>query len=229
MSNANPQDINAFAGMLGKLNSIQEGRKVVDTEAGKADRLAKNDMTAILGAFAETSGTQSALTLTPETVTESVAKPDQVGAEFEPKTISPVLGEPEKDHPMDGMLVGEDEEVAEDRMEETVTVEDSLSDIKKRLGDYLQDIKSGAKTDDRELSAKPDKLDRLGPAIKTIKTNDGKTIKIHGNEDDGFRLKINEKMHSAQFKSFDEAQMACETYVAKRKAAMENQDYVEEK
>lgn len=262
----NPEDINAFTGMLGKLNSIQEGRKVVDTEAGKLDRLAKNDMTAILSAFSEKSGTQSALTLTPEAITESASEPDQVGAEFEPKTISPVLGEPEKDHPMDGMLVGEDadqdlppeatkmmsqiaasdatpehKKIAIDSLmakyskkdteevKETVTVEDSLSDIKKRLGDYLQDIKSGAKVDNKELSKKASKEDQLGPAIKTITTDDGKTIKIHGNEDDGFRLKINEKMHSARFKSFDEAQMACETYVAKRKSAMENQDYVEEK
>ena len=229
MSNVNPEDINAFTGMLGKLNSIQEGRRVVDTQAGKLDRLAKNDMTAILSAFSEKSGTTSALTLTPGAITESAAKPDQVGAEFKPKDISPVLGKPEKDHPMDGMLVGEDEEVVEDEAKETVTVEDSLSDIKKRLGDYLQDIKSGAKVDDKELSKKADKEDKLGPAIKTIKTDDGKEIKIHGNEDDGFRLKINEKMHSAKFKSFDEAQMACETYVAKRKSAMENQDYVEEK
>ena len=228
MSSVNPEDINAFTGMLGKLNSIQEGRKVVDTEAGKLDRLAKNDMTAILSAFSEKSGTQSALTLTPEAITESAAKPDQVGAEFEPKTISPVLGEPEKDHPMDGMLVGE-EEVGKDEAKETVTVEDSLSDIKKRLGEYLQDIKDATPVDDKELSKKAEKEDKLGPAIKTIKTDDGKEIKIHGNEDDGFRLKINEKMHSAKFKSFDEAQMACETYVAKRKSAMENQDYVEEK
>lgn len=360
MSSVNPEDINAFTGMLGKLNSIQEGKKVVDTEAGKLDRLAKNDMTAILSAFSEKSGTQSALTLTPEAITESAAKPDQVGAEFEPKKISPVLGEPEKDHPMQGMLVGENTQLrwseldeglsCEDRMtvvenhyaqgsltenldhehtqafknlfslgDEPVVgteyfvvpltlvdnrvmqlddpkkltlasqqqnqltfemlngkkitypsdymrdrsffhtfvfettrgydkfrtalqmrfdvslpelgsvKEDSLSDIKKRLGDYFQDIKSSAKVDDKELSNKANKEDQLGPAIKTIKTDDGKEIKIHGNEDDGFRLKINEKMHSAKFNSFDEAQMACETYVAKRKSAMENQDYVEEK
>lgn len=278
MSSVNPEDINAFAGMLGKLNSIQEGRKVVDTKAGKADRLAKNDMTAILSAFAEKSGTQSALSLTPEAITESVAKPDQIGAEFEPKDISPVLGEPEKDHPMDGMLVGEAEEVNEEEVdemirklgdkyrlyskdgkknlgtfdsrkaaekherevqyfkhagesvEESVANEDSLSDIKKRLGDYLQDIKDAPKAQDKDLTDKK-KLDadKLGPAIKTISTDDGKEIKIHGNEDDGFRLKINDKVHSAKFKSFDEAQMACEAYVAKRKTANENQDYVEEK
>ena len=265
MSGVNPEDINAFAGMLGKLNKIQEGGQVVDTAAGKADRLAKNDMTAILSAFAETSGTPSALSLTPEAITES-AKPDQVGAEFKPKTISPVLGEPEKDHPMDGMLVGEAEEEIEiptedgitmqdirllagegklskktmqkaieiiskqrkDKVKETVTTEDSLTDIKKRLSDYLQDIKTATPVDDRELTKKND-TDQLGPAIKTITTADGKKIKIHGNEDDGFRLKINDRVHSAQFRSFDEAQMACETYVAKRKRATEDQDYVEEK
>jgi len=259
MSNVNPEDINAFAGMLGKLNKIHEGRRVVDTEAGKADRLAKNDMTAILSAFAEKSGTSSALTLNEDV--------KQLGATTPAKDISPVLGEPEKDHPFAGYLVGEDAEQEiqiptedgitmqdirllagegklstktmqqaievirkqrEQGVAEGVANEDSLSDIKKRLGDYLQDIKNGAGVDDGELSKKNDE-DKLGPAIKTIKTDDGKEIKIHGNEDDGFRLKINEKVHSAQFKSFDEAQMACETYVAKRKTAMENQDYVEEK
>ena len=312
MSGVNPEDINAFAGMLGKLNKIQEGRQVVDTAAGKADRLAKNDMTAILRAFAETSGTSSALTLNEDV--------KQLGATTPAKDISPVLGEPEKDHPFAGYLVGEDaeqeieiptedgitmqdirliagegnlskktmqqaievirkqrknedKEVNEQDVEEMIRKlpgkdkyrlyskdgeknlgtfdsraaaekherevqyfkhknesieEDSLSDIKKRLGDYLQDIKNGAKVDDGELSKKNDE-DKLGPAIKTIKTDDGKEIKIHGNEDDGFRLKVNEKIHSARFKSFDEAQMACETYVAKRKTAMENQDYVEEK
>ena len=251
MSNVNPEDINAFAGMLGKLNKIQEGRKVVDTAAGRADRLAKNDMTAILSAFAETSGTKSALSLTPETISEDISKTQksvkQVGAEFQPKDISPVLGKPEKEHPMAGMLVGEDQEPGDEETwdgvspdteeflddineEESIAKEDSLNSIKKRLGDYLQDIKSGKKLDDKDLADKKKiEADKLGPAIKTFKTDDGKEIKIHGNEDDGFRLKVNEKMHSAKFKSFDEAQMACEAYAAKRKSAMENQDYVEEK
>lgn len=271
-----PKEAQAFANILGKLDGVQQGTETVDVAAGRQKRMADNDMTSILSAFASTSGTASALTLTPEALTESAAKPDQVGAEFEPKDISPVLGEPEKDHPMDGMLVGEGEEVNEEEVdemirklgdkyrlyskdgkknlgtfdtkaaaekherevqyfkhagesvEESVANEDSLSDIKKRLGDYLQDIKT--KADDKELTDKK-KLDadKLGPAIKTIKTDDGKEIKIHGNEDDGFRLKVNDKIHSATFKSFDEAQMACEAYVAKRKSAMENQDYVEEK
>lgn len=254
MSSVNPEDINAFAGMLGKLNQIQEGRKVVDTEAGKQDRLAKNDMTAILSSFAAASGTPSALTLN-ETV-----KP--LPAEFRPKTISPVLGEPEKQHPTHDYYVGEDgepgseetwdgvspdttmfgdmgrvddPEEADDQKNQgqpikPLATEDSLSKIKKRLTDYLQDIKQGINVDDQELSTKP-KEDQLGAAVKTITTDDGKIIKIHGNEDDGFRLKINNKLHSKSFENIDDAVMACEMYVAKRRQqqTQENQDYVEER
>ena len=255
MSSVNPEDINAFAGMLGKLNQIQEGRKVVDTAAAKADRMAKNDMTAILSSFAAASGTPSALTLN-ETV-----KP--LPAEFKPKTISPVLGEPEKEHPTHDYYVGEDGEPGseeswdgvspdtemfgdmgkvDDPQEEEdqesfgkpvkpVATEDSLTSIKKRLGDYLQDIKNGVKVDDKELSDKSTQDDKLGPAVKTIKTDDDKIIKIHGNEDDGFRLKINNKLHSKSFENIDDAVMACEMYVAKRRQqqTQENQDYVEER
>ena len=254
MSSVNPEDINAFAGMLGKLNQIQEGRKVVDTEAGKQDRMAKNDMTAILSSFAAASGTPSALTLN-ETV-----KP--LPAEFRPKTISPVLGEPEKQHPTHDYYVGEDGEPGSEETWDGVSpdttmfgdmgrvddpeedddqnnqgqpikplaTEDSLSKIKKRLTDYLQDIKQGINVDDQELSTKP-KEDQLGAAVKTITTDDGKIIKIHGNEDDGFRLKINNKLHSKSFENIDDAVMACEMYVAKRRQqqTQENQDYVEER
>lgn len=217
-----PRETQAFASMLGKLNDVQAG-KTADTTADKSQAMATNDMHSILSAFAETSGTESALALRPEQLTESKTeqKPgDSIGAEFEPKPISPVLGKPEKDHPMKGKLVGEDE---------AVTTEDSLTDIKKRLGDYLQDIRTGADVSDRDLKDKKQLItDKLGPAIKTITTDDGKTIKIHGNEDDGFRLNINNRPHSARFKSFDEAQMACETYVA-RKRATEDKNYVEEK
>ena len=254
MSSVNPEDINAFAGMLGKLNQIQEGRKVVDTEAGKQDRMAKNDMTAILSSFASASGTPSALTLN-ETV-----KP--LPAEFQPKTISPVLGEPEKQHPTHDYYVGEDGEPGSEETWDGVSpdttmfgdmgrvddpeedddqknqgqpikplaTEDSLSKIKKRLTDYLQDIKQGINVDDQELSTKP-KEDQLGAAVKTITTDDGKIIKIHGNEDDGFRLKINNKLHSKSFENIDDAVMACEMYVAKRRQqqTQENLDYVEER
>jgi multidrug efflux pump subunit AcrB len=45
-------------------------------------------------------------------------------------------------------------------------------------------------------------MNNVSPAVKTITTDDGKEIKIHGNEDDGFRITIKNKPHSAQFESF---------------------------
>jgi len=245
-----PKEAAAFANILGKLDGVQKGETVVDVAAGNQKRLADNDMTAILSAFASTSGTKSALTLTPDALTESA---DQVPAEFKPKTISPVLGQPEKDHPMDGMLVGESEEEvtetirklpsgkyrlyskddkknlgtfdsrsAAEKHEREVQYfkhagesieEDSLGDIKTRLTDYLSDIK---KSDDKDLSPKKPSEDVLGKAIKTMNIN-GKTIKLHGNEDDGFRLKVNDKLHSATFKNLEQALMACEAYIKRGK------------
>jgi hypothetical protein len=194
----NPEETAAFANILGKLDGVKKGETVVDIAAGRQQRLADNDMTAILSAFASTSGTASALTLTPEALTESAVKSDQVGAEFKPKNISPVLGEPEKDHPMKNKLVGED----------------SLSSIKKKLTDYLQDIKD-SNVDDF-YDKKQIKSDVLGPVIKTIKLGNNKQFTIHGNEDDGFRVKANDRVHSTTFDSFDQAQTACETYINKK-------------
>jgi hypothetical protein len=211
-------------------------------------------MAAILSSFASVSGTSSALTLNEDV--------KQLGATTPAKDISPVLGEPEKDHPFAGYLVGEDgepgsketwdgvspdttmfgdmgrvddPEEADDQKNQgqpikPLATEDSLSKIKKRLTDYLQDIKQGINVDDQELSTKP-KEDQLGAAVKTITTDDGKIIKIHGNEDDGFRLKINNKLHSKSFENIDDAVMACEMYVTKRRQqqTQENLDYVEER
>lgn len=195
--NVDPKETAAFANILGKLDGVQKGETVVDIAAGRQQRLADNDMTAILGAFASTSGTTSALTLTPQALTESAVKADQVSAKFKPKDISPVLGEPEKDHPMRGKLVGED----------------SLGDIKSRLSDYLSDIKH---SDDKDLQRKKLHQDVLGPAIKTIKVDSGKTLKIHGNEDDGFRVKVNDKLHSKTFDSIDDVLMACESFINRK-------------
>jgi len=192
--NIDPKETAAFADILGKLDGVEKGETVVDVAAGNQKRLADNDMTAILSAFASTSGTPSALSLTPQALTESAIKSDQVSAEFKPTDISPVLGEPEKDHPMRGKLVGED----------------SLGDIKSRLSDYLSDIKH---SDDKDLQSKKLHQDVLGPAIKTINVNSNKTLKIHGNEDDGFRVKVNDKLHSKTFDSIDDVLMACESFI----------------
>ena len=49
-------------------------------------------------------------------------------------------------------------------------------------------------------------------------------MKIYGNEDDGFRIKVNNKDSKNVFDSYEEAVMACEMFVARNK----NKDYVDE-
>ena len=66
-----PKEAAAFANILGKLDGVKQGTETVDVNAGRAKRMADNDMTSILSAFNNTSGTQSALTLTPQALTES--------------------------------------------------------------------------------------------------------------------------------------------------------------
>ena len=75
----------------------------------------------------------------------------------------------------------------------------------------------------------PQDMSNVSPAVKTIVTDDGKEIKIHGNEDDGFRITIKNKPHSAQFESLDHAVMACEMYLNRRRMRpTHNEDYLEE-
>lgn len=88
--------------------------------------------------------------------------------------------------------------------------EDKISKDKKKLSDYIGD----------KMSAED-----VIKAIKTIKTDDGKEMKIYGNEDDGFRIKVNNKNSKNVFDSYEEAVMACEMFVARNK----NTDYVDEK
>jgi hypothetical protein len=67
--------------------------------------------------------------------------------------------------------------------------------------------------------------------VKTITTNDGHEIKIHGNEDDGFRISIKDQKLKTQFDNLDEAAMAAEMYCSRRRQALEqqtNRDYLDE-
>lgn len=115
---------------------------------------------------------------------------------------------------------------------QSATTEDVISTVKKKLGDYLSDLSKEIKADPDLKDKLPQEIDRIGPAVKTITTDDGKEIKIHGNEDDGFRITIKDKEHSAKFESLDHAVMACEMYCNRRRAMQEqylNDDYLEEK
>lgn len=153
---------------------------------------------------------------------DELAKPKQLPALFKPRRVSPVLTGPYgKENATQGYLVGEDAT--------EVTSEDLISNVKKRLGDYLQDVTNAIKKDPDLLDKVPKSNELIGPAVKTIRTNDGHEIKIHGNEDDGFRISIKNKPSKMQFENLDHAMMAVEMFCKRRKNADSNQDYLEEK
>jgi len=108
------------------------------------------------------------------------------------------------------------------------TTEDVISTVKKKLGDYLSDLSKEIKSDP-DLKDKLERdIDQIGPAVKTLKTDDGHEIKIHGNEDDGFRVSIRNKQSNTKFANLDEATMAVEMFCARRRSTAESQDYIEE-
>jgi hypothetical protein len=114
-------------------------------------------------------------------------------------------------------------------VKEDITQEDIITKLKAKLGDYLSDLGQQIKKDPAlkdKLAAKP--KDTMGPAVKTVTTDDGQTISIHGNEDDGFRISIKNKPASAKFKTVDEATLACNMFNARRKNPRINTDYVDE-
>ena len=111
---------------------------------------------------------------------------------------------------------------------EAATTEDVLSSMKKKLGDYFQDVATAIRTDPDLKDREPQTIDQI-KAVKTIRTDDGKEIKITGNEDDGFRISIRNREIKTPFKNLDEAVMACEMYCARRRMAEASADYVEEK
>lgn len=146
---------------------------------------------------------------------------NQLPALFKPRNISPVLGAPEKKAPTAGYFVGgEGQEHAN---------EDVISSVKKKLGDYLQDIAQAVKKDPDLLDPMMQGTDTLGPAVKTITTDDGHEIKIHGNEDDGFRISIKNQPSKSKFENLAHAEMACEMFCNRRRQAAESADYIEER
>ena len=111
---------------------------------------------------------------------------------------------------------------------DNITKEDIISKLKARLGDYLSDISKEIKKDPDlvdKLSARAPG-DQMGPPVKTVTTDDGHEIQIHGNEDDGFRVSIKNRSTDTKFKNLDEAVMACEMYCARRRNGQA--DYLDE-
>jgi len=110
--------------------------------------------------------------------------------------------------------------------QETAT-EDVLDTMKRRLGDYLQDVATAIKKDPDLKDKIPQDIDQI-KSVKTLKTDDGHEIKITGNEDDGFRVSIRNKQSNTKFANLDEATMAVEMFCARRRSAAESADYIEE-
>jgi len=125
---------------------------------------------------------------------------------------------------------GDRDEMADRRpfaeAQETAT-EDVLDTMKRRLGDYLQDVAKAIKQDPDLKDRIPKDIDQI-KAVKTLKTDDGHEIKITGNEDDGFRVSIKNKQSNTKFANLDEATMAVEMFCARRRSAAESADYIEE-
>lgn len=105
--------------------------------------------------------------------------------------------------------------------------EDVLDAMKRRLGDYLQDVASAIKKDPDLKDRIPQDIDQIR-SVKTLRTDDGHEIKITGNEDDGFRVTIKNRQSRTKFPNLDEATMAVEMYCARRSSAAQSQDYIEE-
>jgi LPS O-antigen subunit length determinant protein (WzzB/FepE family) len=94
----------------------------------------------------------------------------QLPALFKPKDISPTLSKtPYQDHPMDGWLVGEEDEEADKEIVEEAKVDEEklLDKVKKSLTDYLASVEEKLeKKIDRDLGEKPAARD-IGKKDKT--------------------------------------------------------------
>lgn len=119
--------------------------------------------------------------------------------------------------------------VNDNTMKESVTKEDIITKLKATLGDYLSDVAQAVRKDSDLKDPGSAKPSSVG-AVKTIMTDDGHEIRIHGNEDDGFRITIKNKDATAKFASLSEAEMAANLYCAKRRQtpAAQAADYVSE-
>ena len=88
---------------------------------------------------------------------------------------------------------------------------------KRSIMDFVDDIESKAQNN------------KLVAPVKTYE-RDGKTIKIFGTEDDGYRVKVNNKDSAKTFGKLENAVRACETFLERleERAKLQN-DYVDEK
>jgi hypothetical protein len=240
-----PKETAAFASILGKLDGVSSGETVV--YAGATQRMASNDMHSILSAFADTSGTSSALSITPSMVMESQQPVEERAKNPYAIGMAQAMKATGDKPPLKKSTITKAHDIAKAIEKEETNEEESLDEVIRKLGDKYRlyskkgknlgtfDTKAGAEKHEREVQAfkhmgedkiskdrkslsdylgdAQNKEDVLGPAIKTVKLNSGKTLKIHGNEDDGFRVQVNDKLHGKTFGNLDDVLMACESFI----------------
>jgi hypothetical protein len=164
-------------------------------------------------------------------------KVPQLPALFKPNKITALTNKDNPQHPAKKFFVGSESKDHEIDFEDKpqAQTEDVITTVRKGLNDYLHALEKKMDQDD-SLATKaknsilnPD-INKLLP-VKTVLTHDGKQLKIHGNENDGFVVKINERPVSVRFPNLEHAEMACEMYCNKRMALeqkIQDQDYMDE-
>lgn len=64
--------------------------------------------------------------------------------------------------------------------------------------------------------------------VKTVTLEDGRACEIHGDERRGFEIRHGGRALKSRFKNLEQAQMALEMYMARRRKQDESADYIEE-
>lgn len=185
--------------ILSGFDKASKGQKVVDSNT-KQKLMADNDMMAIMESFTS--------------VTEG--KKQKAGDQVKGSDPVPKAKPGRTEHPFKDKLVGEDQQESPG-----VQTEDLIADLKDKFADFLQGMDDTVK--DKELVVPQD------DTVKTYTTDDGHRISIHGNQGEGFRIKIDAKPSKNKFRSLEEAELACEMFQSRRnKQAVDPTDYAEE-
>ena len=194
--------------ILAGFDKASKGQRPADSTA-KQKLMADNDMVAIMESF--------------NSVSEG--KKQKAGDQVKGDDPMPNAKAGRTDHPFKGKLVGEDQEVDEvasvEQFGSMLQNEDLVADLKDKFAEFLKGV--GDSVDDKELVVPQD------DTVKTYTTDDGHTISIHGNQGEGFRIKIDAKPSKNKFHSLEEAELACEMFQSRRnKQAVDPNDYAEE-
>lgn len=186
----------------------------------------------------------------------------QMPALFKPRDISPVLtARKDPKHPAAGMLVGASESqgmASEDVLSRTRRgLADYLASVEaekkdRDLADRPRDRELGQRGKDRDIIARvamedPTQSNPVQQApspvetyptlpesacVKSMTMEDGSVVEIHGDDHSGYGVRCGSRGLRSRFTSLEQAEMACEMYMARlrRRVPVQDlsQDYMEE-